>query len=685
MRPISKGKGPAQLQVLRVAIAGTPNSGKTTLFNALTGTHQETGNWPGVTVEKKEGEFTTDDVRVHLVDLPGVYGLSAYTTDERIARDFLLHEHPDAVIVVVDATNLTQGLLLALQILQLRVPTLVALNMMDQAEREGLEIHLEELERFLGVPVVPVVAVKGRGLDQLKKRLLEVVNHLPPEPKVPVDPAFEQVRQQLEHLLASSPLAHRYPRSWLAQRLLVEDPWALALVQRDPVYPQVRSLLDQRLPELRQKLGPDLEVYLVEQTYALLHGLVQRVVRRKATLRKRLLFTQRVDRILLSPWFGLPLFAVVMALTFQATFQLSAPLVDAIGALFDLLGQGIRQLLIQTPIPPWITSLLVDGILSGLASILTFVPPIFLLFGFIAFFENTGYMARVAFVMDRFMHALGISGKSFIPMVLGFGCNVPAIMATRTLESEKDRLITILVIPLMSCSARLPIYVLFASVFFPGREPVVVLSLYFLGIVLALVLIKVLQRALFHQREPESFVMELPPYRMPYLRNILLYMWMRGRVFVQNAGTVILVASVVLWALASLPPGVAYASPQSVLGRIGQLLAPILKPAGFGFAEAAIALLTGVMAKELVVGTLGTLLAGGSIEGLQHALSQYFTPVSAYAFLVMSLIYVPCIATVAVIKQETGSWKWAALEVAMTFSLGYLLAVLVYQLGRLLV
>ncbi len=682
MKPIPKGRS-QQLRVLRVAIAGTPNSGKTTLFNTLTGTHQETGNWPGVTVEKKEGVFTVQDFRVQVVDLPGVYGLSAYTTDEQIARDYLLHEHPDAVIVVVDATNLTQGLLLVLQILQLRVPTIVALNMMDQAEQEGLEINIAELERFLGVPVVPIVAVKGRGIRQLKERLLETVGRVPPEPRIPVDPRFEEAQRRLVRLLQESPLAREVPLAWLAQRLLVEDPWALALVQKDPVYPQIRRVLNETLPQLRHHLGADLEVYLVEQAYALLHGLVQRVVRRRATLRKRLVFTQKVDRVLLSPWFGLPLFAVVMALTFEATFQLSAPLVDLIAQGFDLLAQFLRDLLAGTPVPAWLTSLLLDGVLSGVASVLTFVPPIFLLFGFIAFFENTGYMARVAFVMDRFMHALGISGKSFIPMVLGFGCNVPAIMATRTLESEKDRLITILVIPLMSCSARLPVYVLFASVFFPGQEPLVVLSLYFLGIALALILIKVLQRVMFHQREPESFVMELPPYRMPYLRNILLYMWMRGRVFVKNAGTIILVASVVLWALASLPPGVEYAGPRSVLGWIGRMLAPLLKPAGFGFAEAAIALLTGVMAKELVVGTLGTLLAGGSVEGLQHALGQYFTPLSAYAFLVMTLIYVPCIATVAVIKQETGSWKWAAVEVAMTFSLGYFLAVLVYQVGRL--
>ncbi len=683
MRPVSKGKS-QRLRVLRVAIAGTPNSGKTTLFNALTGTHQETGNWPGVTVEKKEGVFTVQDYRVQVVDLPGVYGLSAYTTDEQIARDYLLHERPDAVIVVVDATNLTQGLLLALQILQLRIPTVVALNMMDQAEREGMEINVAELERFLGVPVVPVVAVKGRGLRALKERLVETAGKVPSEPRIPVDPRLEQARQQLEQILRDASTDKPVPLGWLALRLLVEDPWALALVQRTPVYPRVQEFLKEILPVLKQHLGNDLEVYLVEQSYALLHGLVQRVVRHKTTLRKRLAFTQRVDRVLLSPWFGLPLFAVVMALTFQATFQLSAPLVDLIARGFDLLGQGLRTLLTSTAVPPWVTSLLVDGVLSGVASVLTFVPPIFLLFGFIAFFENTGYMARVAFVMDRFMHALGISGKSFIPMVLGFGCNVPAIMATRTLESERDRLITILVIPLMSCSARLPVYVLFASVFFRGREPLVVLSLYFLGIALALVLIKALQRVLFHRREPESFVMELPPYRMPYLRNILLYMWMRGKVFVKNAGTIILAASVVVWALASLPPGVEYASSQSILGWIGRLLAPLLKPAGFGFPEAAVALITGVMAKELVVGTLGTLLAGGSMEGLQHALHQYFTPLSAYAFLVMTLIYVPCIATVAVIKQETGSWKWPALQVAMTFTLGYLLAVLVYQVGQIL-
>ncbi len=684
MRRVPKRKD-AKLRVLRVAIAGTPNSGKTTLFNVLTGTHQETGNWPGVTVEKKEGVFTVQDVRVELVDLPGVYGLSAYTTDERIARDYLLHEHPDAVIVVVDAANLTQGRLLVLQILQLRVPTVVALNMMDQAEREGLEIDTEELERVLGVPVVPLVAVKGRGVAKLKERLLEAARQVPPEPRIPVDPRFEEAQRQLEEAISATTPAQQYPKAWLAQRLLVEDPWALTLFQKDPAYPRIRELLDRWLPELRQRLGPDLEVYLVEQAYALLHGLVQRIVHRKTTLRKRIAFTQRVDRFLLNPWFGLPLFALVMALTFEATFQLSTPFVDAIAAFFDLLGSGLRQGLASTGVPSWIVSLLVDGVLSGVASVLTFVPPIFLLFGFIAFFENTGYMARVAFVMDRFMHALGISGKSFIPMVLGFGCNVPAIMATRTLESEKDRLITILVIPLMSCSARLPVYVLFASVFFPGREPVVVLSLYFLGIALALTLIKVLQRVLFHRREPESFVMELPPFRMPYLRNILLYMWMRGKVFVKNAGSIILVASVIIWILASLPPGVEYAGPHSVLGWIGRILAPLLKPAGFGFAEAAIALITGVMAKELVVGTLGTLLAGGSIEGLQHALHQYFTPLSAYAFLVMTLIYVPCMATVAVIKQETGSWKWAAVEVAMTISLGYTLAVLVYQVGRLLV
>jgi ferrous iron transport protein B len=598
-----------------IAIAGNPNSGKTALFNAITGARQHVGNWPGVTVEKKEGSVTRGQTSALIVDLPGTYSLGSRALDETIARDFLTGRQPDVVINVVDATHLERNLYLTIQLLETGVPLVVALNMYDEAQALGLDIDVEGLAQALGVAVIPTVAVRSQGIDAL------------------LDAAFA---------IASDGPQQTATLSW---RLVLEP------------------------DDLTTKRRYDRAAQIARSVVAVTPG------------DTGLSPSERIDKLVLNPWLAYPIFLGVVWAMFQFTFALSEPVAARLGSTVTALGTWIKHITAGGA-PEVIVAFVVDGVLAGLGALLEFAPPIFLLFLAISLLEDIGYMARAALISDRLMHTIGLHGKAFIPMILGFGCNVTGILATRSLDSERDRLVSILINPLISCSARLPVYVLFASAFFAERRGLVVFSLYALGVVLAAAMAKLL--SFFLKPDASStFVLELPPYRLPRLPGVLRQTWERGKEFLQKAGTIILLSVVVVWVLANLPVGTAPGSPDSLIGRIGSVIAPLLKPAGFGTWQAAAALVFGAIAKELIVGTLGVLHGAGEAH-LTGAIQANWTPLSAYAFLVMSLVYVPCVATVAAIRRETKSRVWTALAVAYPLVLGWILAVAVYQAGSLL-
>jgi len=672
------------LRSIRVALAGNPNSGKTTVFNNLTGSRQHTGNWPGKTVERKDGLFRHRGFEVQVTDLPGIYSLTAYSTDEMIARDFLVNERPDVVVVVVDASNLERNLYLTVLLLELGVNVVLDLNMMDDVRRRGLQIDSEKIARALGVRVVETIANRGFGMDELRDAIVEAaVRPRTSEPlRVNYGEEVEGAIRALEsEITQRGILVEKYPSRWLAIKLLEGDPAVLNEVGSLPGGAELASKAARLAEELESRLGEDVETYMIERRYGFIKGLVQASVK-GLSVERRLSISDRIDEVVTNRVLGVPIFLGLMWATFNLVFKIGNPMADAIDAFFGWLAERSASLVAAVGAPEWAASLIADGVIGGIGSVLVFLPNIMLLFLAISILEDSGYMARAAFVMDRVMRAIGLHGKSFISMILGFGCNVPAIMATRSIESEKDRIITILVNPLMSCSARLPIYVLFASAFFEGNQGNVIFSLYLLGIVLAIVVARLLKATIF-KGTPSPFIMELPPYRLPTIRSVLIHMWSRSSLFLRKAGTIIFGTVLLVWALGSLPPGVEFASQQSLAGRLGSAIAPLLKPAGFGSWQAAVALFFGILAKEVVVGTLGTLY-GVEEEGLIEAVRRDFTPLSAYAFMVMSLVYIPCIASIAVIRRETNSWKWTAFAVLYSLFLGWALAVLVYQVGRLL-
>ncbi|OQX87713.1 MAG: ferrous iron transport protein B [Candidatus Omnitrophica bacterium 4484_70.2] len=660
----------------RIALAGNPNSGKTTVFNLLCGAREKIGNWSGTTVEKKQGYFTHQNEKVEVVDLPGTYSLSVYSLDERIARDFLIKEKPDLVVCVVDASNLERNLYLVIQLLEMGQPVLLDLNMMDMVEKSKIKIDTQKLSRILGIDIVETVASKGKGLRELKEKI--VGNLRRKERKIfRIDyHSLEKTIEEIASLLKDKKILSIPPRG-AGVRILEQDFELLNKVKE--AIPQIEKIKEKAETEITRLIGEDLETFIIEKRYAFLRGVIKECVKKEVSLEARLTFSDKLDKVLTNRILGIPLFLFFMYLLFQLVFTLGTPLADLVDGFFGKLTESAKLFFENQNLPAWLGSLVSDGIISGVGSVLVFLPNIMFLFLGISILEGSGYLARAAFVMDRFMHALGLHGKSFIPMLLGFGCNIPGIMATRTLESRKDRILTILINPLMSCSARLPVYTLFASAFFPKNQGLVVFSLYLLGIVLAIFVAKVFKH-IFFKGEVAPLVMELPPYRIPIPRNVLLSMWTRSFLFIKKAGTVIFLAVVFIWLLSSLPLGAQYAGENSLIGKLGKILAPLFKPAGFGFWQVAVALLFGILAKEVVVGSLGTLY-GASEEGLKEVLLQHFSPLSAYAFLIMTLIYIPCVAAIATIKRET-NWKWTALAVSYSLILGWVLSVLFYQIGR---
>lgn len=665
-----------------VALAGNPNSGKTSIFNNLTGARQHVGNWPGVTVEKKEGRLVHEGRIVQVVDLPGTYSLGAYSEDEVIARNFVLFEKPDVVINVVDASNLERNFYLTMQLMEMGSKVVVALNMYDEAQNKKMDIDAAKLSKLLGIPVVPTVAPKKRGMKELVNRALKLAREKPREPfRIDYGKEIEEELGKMEALIEDSPeIASKFSPRWLAVKLLEGDELIIEEIKKH-TGDKSKKLLAQReesLKHLEGTVGDDIESLFVERRYGFIGGLVRKTVTRRQTLEEKLSTSDKIDRIVTNRYLGIPIFLLAMWGVFKLTFMLSDPLIGYVEIFFEWLG-GLAGGVIASELA---ASLVVDGIIGGVGSVLVFIPPIFLLFFFISILEDSGYMARAAYIMDRFMQSLGLHGKSFIPMIIGFGCNVPAIMATRTLENKKDRLVTILVNPLMSCAARMPVYVLFAGAFFSANQGTVIFSLYVLGIVLAIIMAKVFRTFLL-PGETSLFVMELPPYRVPTLKGTFIHMWERGSAFIRKAGTIIFGVVVLVWALATFPWGVEYASQESLLGGLGSLIAPVFKPLGFGNWEAASALIFGLLAKEVVVGTLGVVYGTGE-AGLVGAIQQMWTPLSAYAFMVMTLIYIPCVAAIGAIKRETNSWKWTGFAIGYSLVLGWLVAFIVYQGGKFL-
>ena len=663
-----------------VALAGNPNSGKTTVFNELTGARQHVGNWPGVTVERKEGLLHRDGVDLRIVDLPGIYSLSAYSQEEIIARDFLINGGADVIVDVVDASNLERNLYLTTQLLELGIPTVIALNMVDVARSRGEVVDAARMSELLGARVVPTQATRGQGLEELLTQVLEVATdaaaNVPRSARHTPDVEAEVTKLEAElHLPPDCPV----PVRWLIIKSLEQDEDAQRrLAQLVPDSRAAMAAVDKARRHLEQHFGGDVAAVIAHGRYGFIGGLLREVLSRTKPADTTTI-TDRIDAVLLHRWLGIPIFLAVMLLTFELTFDVGGRFADVIERGVTLAGTWLEGAMPPGPL----TSLLVNGVVAGVGGVIVFLPNIVVMFAIISFLENSGYMARAAFLMDKSMHAMGLHGKSFIPMLMGFGCNVPAVMATRTLETFEDRVLTILVMPLMSCSARLPIYILFTGVFFSERGALVIFSIYALGVLLAVASGKLFRKTLF-AKAASPFVMELPPYLLPTLKGTAIYVWERTSVFLTRAGTVILASSVLIWALGSLPPGVEFASENSLVGYLGKLLRPIASPLGLDW-RAAAALFFGVWAKEIVVSTLGVLYGSAAsrenVRGIQERLAGSFTPLTAYVFMVVSLIYVPCIATMAVIKRETNSWRWTLFAAAYTMCLAYVVGFAVYRLG----
>ena len=657
-----------------IAIAGNPNTGKTTIFNALTGLRQKTGNWPGVTVEIKEGYFVYKNVKFRVIDLPGTYSLTSYTEDEKIARDFLVKENIDAVVVVVDASNLERNLYLVSLLSELQQNIVVDLNMIDIAESNGIKIDTEKLEKILGIPFVKTIGNRNYGIENLKESILKSVEKKKTEFfKINYGEEIEKTIEEIEKIIGN--LSSPYPSRFFAIRLLERDEEFTEKIRKNKeIYKKICEII-----EKKEKKVKNLEEYIIEKRYGFIHGLVKECISRINIIEAKIELTNKLDTIFTNRFLGLPIFLFFMWITFQIVFKWGAPFSQLLGRFFSFIGEKFASLLLFLNFPNWFISLIKDGIIAGVGSIIVFLPNIFLLFFIFSALEDSGYMARAAFVTDRIMHKIGLHGKSAIPLILGFGCNVPAIMATRTLETKKDRILTILTIPFMSCSARLPVYLLFTGIFFKKYQGTILFSLYLVGIIIGILSAKFF-KSLFFREQTIPLIMELPPYHIPLLKNMFISAWERSYLFLRKAGTIIFSGVVLVWVLSHFPFSVEFAGKESIIGKIGSFLAPALKPAGFGFWQASVALLFGLIAKELVVGTFGTLFGGE--EQLPHVLSKFFSPIAAYSFMLMSLLYMPCIATIAVIKQEAGG-KWAFLSTLWSIFVGWSFAVIFYQIASI--
>ncbi|MBI4977654.1 MAG: ferrous iron transport protein B [Spirochaetes bacterium] len=676
--------------IITIAIAGNPNAGKTSIFNAITGSNQHVGNYAGVTVEKKEGSAVHKGYTLRILDLPGTYSLTAYSLDEIVARDFIMDEKPDIVINVIDANNLERNLNLSMQLQELNIPMVAALNMSDEAEARGTIINEKKLSAVLGIPMVKTVGNKGSNLDALLDAAVELaLNPVSHQRQVEYGREVEGELKKLTDLLKrDDEFVRRYDARWIAVKLLERDAEVNEKIVSHTAVDAIKQQTEKSVRWIERHFGQAADTVVAEQRYAYIHGAVRESV--IAGDSKSIPSTDVIDAVLLHRVLGLPIFFLIIWGIFQLTFILGEWPMKFIEWLFSQLGHAVTA-----SVPPSILrDLIVEGVIGGVGGMLTFVPNILILFFCISFLEDTGYMARAAFLMDNVMHRIGLHGQSFIPLITGFGCSVPAIMSARTLRNDKDRITTVLIIPLMSCGARLPVYALLIGAFFPASLGGNILFLiYLIGILLAILMALFFRKVLFRGAS-SPFVMELPPYRMPTANAMARHMGEKAWMYLKKAGTIILASSIVIWFLTTFPRehhapigGVheTRALEMSYAGQIGKLISPVLTPLGFDW-KAGIALITGFAAKEMLVSSMGTIykVKGNPDESLREALraDPSFTPLKAFTLMLFVLIYIPCLATLAVVKQELGSFKWVLLLVGYTSALAWIVSFVVFQVGR---
>lgn len=664
------------MEKLKFLLAGNPNVGKSTIFNHLTGMKQHVGNWPGKTVEQKSGSFEFDNYDIEIIDLPGNYSLTPYSVEEQVSRDAIIHEENDAVINVIDAENIQRNLYLTLQIMETGANTILAVNLLNYAEDAGFKINLKKLEETLGIPIVVVDAREGTGLNELVRATIKAANH----PKdclsrltygFELDDHVNEVKGLFPNLKIGSA-----PDSWTAIKLLEGDDEVIDIAEKSSDKQNLQKVNNIRR-HLEGILNDNVDDAFINARYAEIDSIMKICVKKPGAGKKTL--TDKIDDIVTNRILGIPIFLIVIYGVFQLTYTIGGPFQDLIDEAFTMLIDSITPILGDG----LASSFVLNGVIGGVGSILTFIPIIFILFFLLSLIEDVGYLARAAFVIDRAMYKImGLSGKAFIPMILGFGCDVTGIMATRTLANESDRISTMLALPFISCSARIPIYALFTAVFFVSNQAEITFGLYILGMIVAIIVARLLKRTAFSE-ESAPFIMELPPYRLPTLKSAGLHMWERGSLFIKKAGTIILGTSIIVWLLGNLPPGVEEGSVQSIIGMFGKIIAPIFAPLGFGFWQAAVALVFGIMAKEIVVSTFGTLFGVGE-DGISAVLPSLFTPLSSLSFMVFTLLYVPCFACLGAIKEESNSWKWMGVCVVTCCAIAYIMAFIVYQGGLLL-
>jgi len=661
---------------ITVALVGNPNCGKTSLFNRASGSHQRVGNYSGVTVDAVRGKMYYKGYRITLIDLPGTYSISAYSPEEKYVRHTIIHDKPDVILNVVDSSNLERNLFLTTQLIDMNLKMVIALNMYDELEEKGDVLDYGELERLLGVPMVPTVSVKNRGIATLFDTIIDVyeenesvsgiIKHIHVNHGPVIEKSISRIREEIyKNPNATDEFTPRY----VAIRILQRDKEIEKVLDNFSNKDEILRVRDGEALAIEKELHDSPENAIMDAKYGFIDGALRETYRRGERKPGKTL-TEKIDNIVTGRWLGFPIFLIAMYLIFQATFTLGQYPMDWIDSGVGWLGERVGSAMSDG----WFKALVVDGIITGVGGVLVFLPNILILFFFISLMEASGYMARAAFIMDRLMHLIGLHGRSFIPLMMGFGCNVPAVMATRTIENRNARMITILINPLMSCNARLPIYLLLAGVFFPKSAGLVIFCIYLGGVLLAGLMAKLFSKVLFNSDET-PFVMELPPYRIPTLKSLLRDTWDKGKQYLHKIATVILIGTLIVWALSYFPscdPDPVARLEHSWLAAIGNFISPVLAPLGFHWQES-VSLLSGMAAKEIVVSTMNMLY---TVDG-QLIISNVLTPAIALAFMAFTLIYFPCVATIGAIKTETGSWKWALFTVCYTLVLAWIVAFIV--------
>ena len=681
--------------VIRVALVGNPNCGKTSLFNIASGSHEHVGNYSGVTVDAKEGNFEYGGYKFVIVDLPGTYSISGFSPEELYVRRNLVEETPDIVVNVVDASNLERNLYLTTQIIDMNLRVVMALNMFDELRAKGDELDIKTLGHLLGMPIVPTVSKTGEGIDGLFDKVIELYEN--PSPEIArhihinhgqeLEQSIDRVKMAIQK---NQDIRYKYSTRYLAIKLLENDKEAAAVIDTLPNKDEIIAIKYDEQKRFESLMGTSTESAVVDAKYAFVKGALAETWKPGMVKKKHRSMTDRIDAIITNKWLAFPIFFLILYIVFFGTFTLGEYPMQWIDWTVAKFGDFVESIIPDDM--AMVRDLMTDGIIGGVGSVLVFLPNIVLLYFFISLLEDSGYMARAAFIMDRLMHKMGLHGKSFIPMIMGFGCNVPAIMATRTIESRKSRLITTLIVPFMSCSGRLPVYILIVGAFFPGHASIVLLGLYVTGIVVAILTAKVMSR--FFKDDDLPFVMELPPYRIPTTKSILRHTWEKGKQYLHKISGIILISSIFIWFLGYFPNHDKYEDKvsqqeNSFLGYIGKSIEPVLEPLGFDW-QMGVGVISGIAAKELVVSSMGVMYSidedvesGTGETKLQQALQNSITPAAALAFLVFVLLYFPCIATFGAIMTETGGWKWPAFSAVYTIVLAWVMAFIVYRVALL--